>query len=131
MEEFKLGSFLLNEERNKGRKKERSFFCFQNGEGVFDVWLIMSMEEFKLGSFLLNEDRKKEREKERSFFCFRKGEGVFDVWLTMSMQEFKLGSFLLNEDRKKERKKRDRNAKNRTEIYNKLIPTFWHSLFMK
>jgi hypothetical protein len=51
------------------------------------------------------------------------------VWLRMSVEEFKLGNFPLKEDRKKERKKENRNTKTRTEIYNKLIPTFWHSLF--
>jgi hypothetical protein len=35
------------------RKDLVSFFCFQRVEGVFGVWLTMSMEEFKLGSFSL------------------------------------------------------------------------------
>jgi len=69
-----------------------------------------------------------------SFFCFQRVEGIFDVCLTMSVEEFKLGSISgkgRKKERKKERKKTGRDAKTRTEIYNKLIPTFWHSLFMK
>jgi hypothetical protein len=44
------------------RKKLVSFFGFQGFEGVFDVWLTMSMGGFKLEIFpLMKKERKKKQ----------------------------------------------------------------------